>query len=419
MNKNSSNKLKDFLEKHIIPVFICALFLVGGSIYKIIDKLYENQYNFKYDELEQERDRIEFNFNNDFGYINPQKIFISDDQIPANLMSENTGPFAIQKTNFDSEKYIYKVRSEEELIKEMNEEKIGDLGYLENLIQSKDIYCYESVDYKRLIIDSIEIKLKKRALFTFISWEKFALLQYKLSNAVITGFLDHVDDAIENLCSGLRNDIKIWSHELYFSDSTTHKYILEDLENDSNYLELINELVILQDNDLKRFENYLNNIDSIFKNSYKSRIINDITELKEEISLDKYNKSIQESLDKIQDSIKNHLDSINLMNEYIYSLNKLEIFINLFSKYSKTTLSPIFGIFKENTYSFDKNAYLIKGYYDLSQYNQEIKRLYIIEIGVRNDNGIYMIKLIVPKENISDDFGAFLSMLQGVKIIDN
>ena len=123
-------------------------------------------------------------------------------------------------------------------------------------------------------------------------------------------------------------------------------------------------------------------------------------------------------------------DSSTVMLDNIYSRkSEVEEFVNnentyftffldAFNSQNEFTQLGFLGDFHTSDYYFNKNVFLINGYYNIDKsVSADLKRWYIMKIGVKFEDGFYFINFNLPIRDDFNDIKLLNSLIQGVKIV--
>src|SRR5690554_78732 len=126
------------------------------------------------------------------------------------------------------------------------------------------------------------------------------------------------------------------------------------------------------------------------------------------------NKNNETFSDITEENIDDLIDeSINGDGDFLFNS-----FFNVFSTQKDHRISDHFGKLVNTEYYFNKNVFLINGYYNVEEAsNNKLKKWYILRLGIMKENDFYVISFNVPVDENYTDLKLFNTLVHGVKII--
>jgi hypothetical protein len=94
------------------------------------------------------------------------------------------------------------------------------------------------------------------------------------------------------------------------------------------------------------------------------------------------------------------------------------LFFHMFSVQNSSGISEVYGKMNETEYLFNKNVYLIYGYYNFKEdLNRSIKKFYVLRMGFLREEGVYAIDFNMPVKEDYSELKILNTLLHGFKII--
>lgn len=119
-----------------------------------------------------------------------------------------------------------------------------------------------------------------------------------------------------------------------------------------------------------------------------------------------------------KESAKNGKKEISVFDLELDKKTMFNVFFNAFTLEKETRVSDYFGKLNESEYYFDRNKFLISGYYDFPKdLNNKIEKLYLLRMGFLRDEGIYLVQFHIPIKEDYEELKIFNTIIHGFKIV--
>jgi hypothetical protein len=421
MTKADKSKfdLRAAIEKNALVVIVGCVFAASSAVYAVVNGWYEREYKFKADKLEDqykekfaqldsERSRITLTINTESKVISMDTVFIDPQKLPQNYSVVEGGTFAVPKIQGPENNWVWKTRSELEILGEALGPKTLAEAFpkeqqkvLENNASSH-VSCYESAKtYKIRVEDSIVV-VRQRAFFQRVPWEDIS----KMLTAENASGVQNLFDAIGKI----GDNVDVWNLEEMFvtSPDFSKEKKLKFLENTDVITDQLARVGVKQPGRAAIFLDY---VETHFGKDVEDRIQKSFEPKR--VKLEK-----EEEAEKAQ---KKKMEEERAKEPVKIEVDKLGVFLALFSQPGVAGQASPFGKFTPTNYTFKDKMFTIQGYFDLKDVKGiqagSITRIYFLRIGMLRDDGIYAMGYTYPADNDFTGLHQAMSLIDGVRIL--